>query len=239
MILAFSSLAWAQYDTPSLPVEKRSVMHVRQIDTKCRIALSGTAMVGERSAEGGRIRVRAMGGERLLGIRGTVRYLFNNGTMQEARWRAEVIGQQGVGEMSVVPDPVVFAKGAPKVDRAEMRALGAYFESGAACGELGETAKAAYQRGMEDAAKDVEEAMRLASALDEAQFAKRVNGNLIPMGPYGRPSSISMNAKFKELLLASPTSLMRDYKVRLLHLKESLVPQASAHGKAMARTPGL
>jgi hypothetical protein len=159
--------------------------------------------------------------------------------MQEARWRGEVIGQQGVGELSVVPDPALFPKAAPRVDRAEMRALGAYFEGGSACGELGESAKLAYQRGLEDATADVEEAMRLANSLEEAQFAKLVNGNLIKLGPYSRPSSVALNAKFKELLLATPTKLVRDYKSRLTHLKESLLPHASAHGKTPVRLPGL
>lgn len=236
---ALTSLAWAQYDTATAPVEKRSVMHVRQIETKCRVALAGETMVGEKSAEGGKIRVRALGGERILGVRGTIRYYFGNGTMQEGRWRSEVIGQQGVGEFSVVPDPVVFPKGSPRVDRAEMRALGAYFESGGMCGELGETAKMAYQRGLQDATADVEEAMRLANSLDEAQFARLVNGNLIKLGPYARPSSVALNAKFKELLLVTPTRLVRDYKTRLLHLKESLVPHASAQQKHAGRVPGL
>lgn len=239
LIFALAYVAWAQYDTATVPAEKRSVMHVRQIETKCRIALSGVTMVGEKSAEGGSLRVRALGGERILGVRGTIRYYFGNGTMQEARWRSEVIGRDGVAELSVIPDGVVFLKGAPRVDRAEMRALGAYFESGAACGELGETAKQAYQRGLEDASADVEEAMRLASSLDEAKFAKRVNGNLIQLGPYSRPSSVALNAKFKELLLVTPTRLVRDYKSRLQHLKESLAPHASAQQKHAARVPGL
>lgn len=239
LLFALSYVAWAQYDTPTVPVEKRSVMHVRQIETKCRIALSGSAMVGEKSAEGGKIRVRALGGERILGVRGTIRYYFGNGTMQEGRWRSEVIGQQGVGELGVVPDPMVFAKGSPRVDRAEMRALGAYFESGAMCGELGETAKLAYQRGLQDASADVEEALRLANSLDEAQFARLVNGNLIKLGPYARPSSLALNAKFKELLLVTPTRLVRDYKTRLVHLKESLAPHANAQQKLAGRLPGL
>lgn len=218
-------------------------MHVRQIETKCRVALSGVAMVGEKSADGGSIRVRALGGERLLGVRGTIRYYFGSGTMQESRWRAEVIGQQGVSELSVVPDPAVFPKGVSRVDHAEMRALGAYYESGLTCGELGDTAKLGYERGLEDAAADVEEAMRLANSLEEVQFARLVNGGLIKLGPYSRPSSAGMNNKFKELLLISPTRLVRDYRTRLHHLRQSLLPAAhssAAHpaAKRAQRHPG-
>jgi hypothetical protein len=220
-------------------MEKRSAMHVRQIETKCRIALTGAAMVGEKSAEGGRVRVRALGGERILAVRGTIRYYFGNGSIQETRWRGEVIGQQGVPELSVIPDPLIFAKGAGKLDRAEMRALGGHFESGASCGELGESAKMAYQRGLQDAAADVEDAMRLANSLDEAQFAKLVNGNVIKLGPYSRPSSAAMNGKFKELLLVSPTRLVRDYKTRLLHLRETLSSGTQARQKQVARLPGM
>jgi hypothetical protein len=239
LIIALSSIAWAQYDTALIPTEKRSVMHVRQIETKCRIALNGETWVGALSAEGGRIRVRALGGERLLAVRGTLRYYFGNGTMQEARWRSEVIGQQGVPEFTVIPDPVVFAKGAPRVDRAEMRALGGYFESGALCGELGDTAKMAYLRGLDNAAADVEEALQMANALDEANFARAVNGNLVKLGPYARPSSPAMNNKFKELLLISPTRLVRDYKTRLQQMKETLKPGSRAAHGTLVRAPGF
>ncbi len=232
-------MAWAQYDTPTVPMEKRSAMHVRQIETKCRIALTGAAMVGEKSAEGGQVRVRALGGERILAVRGTIRYYFGNGSIQETRWRGEVIGQQGVPELSVIPDPTVFPRGAGKLDRAEMRALGAHFESGASCGELGDAAKMAYQRGLQDAAADVEDAIRLANSLDEAQFAKVVNNNVIKLGPYSRPSSASMNGKFKELLLVSPTRLVRDYKTRLTYLRDSLSPGSQARQRQSARMPGL
>jgi hypothetical protein len=231
LVLTYGLLVYcclAQVNPVETIQEKREVMHVRQIETSCRFTLMGETRVGERSAAGGKIHARALGGEKLLSVRGTLRYYGGNGAIHDGRWRSEVLGHAGVTEATIIPDPVAFPQGFPRVAKVEMRVEGAYFESGNSCGADAAGAKAAWRRGIESALADVDEAIRLAESLDERQFLKALNAGLIKAGPYARTTSELMNGTFRSELLASPTLLLKDYKIRLRQLRNAVDSPAKA-----------
>ncbi|MDX2266721.1 MAG: hypothetical protein NW208_01360 [Bryobacter sp.] len=227
LVLFFWALGCAHGQlNATIPNERRSVLALRQVETPCRYTLAGATYVGQRSAAGGKIEAHTLAGEKTLAVRGTIRYVFGNGTFFEAPWHFEVIGNRGLERLTIIPEPVLLPAGAPRVERAEMRATGALLESGKLCGADGEGARWRWQQGIDNVMADFAEAMHLAESLPEKDFAKAVGAGVIRLGPYARPTSATTNRLLKQNLLATPTLLVKGYKERLKAMQEALRPQS-------------
>jgi hypothetical protein len=221
LLLPLSSFSQA---LSNIPDEKRTIMHVRQIETPCRYTLMGETFVGRKSAAGGKIRVRTLGGERTLAVRGHIRYFFGNAAFFDAPWHFEVIGNSGLVDLVVQPEPIALPAGSPPVTKAEMRATGALFESGRRCGEDADVAEYRWKQGMENIRADFAEVLRMADTMSEQQLAKAISAGAIKITPYSRPTSASSNNLLKQNLLATPNSLVSGYRARLQAMMDSVAP---------------
>lgn len=221
-----------------IPDESRSPMAIRtQIASNCKLAISGEAWVGRQTIKGGSIQVRDLSGSGIAAVSGVLRFQFSNGRYQDQVWRHETVGFPAAN-IKITPEEMQFTSGLTSPTRIEGRVLGVYFANGEACGETGQAVKARFTRTSEDAQKDADEVMGIASRLPAAAFYERVRIGVLSEGPYARASAAPSNSLLRARLIGADGKLVAEYKEWIRRWKDSFKPAKQARQPQSSLLPG-